>query len=709
MVCAEEPLRSTITKFYEVKPRTLSSVTNEFSFHYQVDEEGIYFSAHILNPDNLANRSEENDRPFENEHIRIYIAPNKNSVNAYVFAINRQNVFYDGTYNAQTGENLDWNGRWQHHVENSLGRWTAIGFIPWNNFTFATQTPRQEIQLLVSKHSNNNRRILSSSSTHSGFTEFLSSFTTLNILTSNNQNVEIFPYYSFNHTLENDSNKHRVGGDLFWQRNQSETIDLTITPDFGQVEANDLVINFSAIETFFSEQRPFFTRNQSNYDVSAPENLILVHTPRIGGQSNIEDVGARDINAAGRYTKAMKWGTMSLLGASENDEKMLQGRDFLLARVKFNHEDSSFGLSSNLVETPSINRRSIVLGLDYFAQVSPTHSLSLGIINSNIRGANESSDVGLWLESNAEVNETHIHSISAFVYGEHLDISDVGYVQRINRKQFEYEYTYLVNDMNEIPLEEIAFNTEVEVKTNFKNEKLPLVWGLSTEMTTTKDDLFEFGIELFTFGKDDTLTRGFNSTNIDMGWLLEGVYESRELPFGQIALEAIYGSENWSGRFSELMMSFNTEIATDIFGEFVFEKYHSQSWLKWEAENQVNEYILDELTLDVRFDYKFSEKHELRLRLELIAGKAQGKQAYQIQTNGTRKETERTDDFSFSEAAFQFRYKYSLSQLTAVYLSYTFGGEFENEKSTLSHRTLISDAISAKNEHNLFFKIRWEM
>ena len=36
------------------------------------------------------------------------------------------------------------------------------------------------------------------------------------------------------------------------------TMDLTINPDFGQVEADPSVVNLTAYETFFTEKRPFF-------------------------------------------------------------------------------------------------------------------------------------------------------------------------------------------------------------------------------------------------------------------------------------------------------------------------------------------------------------------------------------------------------------------------------------------------------------------
>ena len=36
------------------------------------------------------------------------------------------------------------------------------------------------------------------------------------------------------------------------------TLDLTVNPDFGQVESDPSVMNLTAFETFYPEKRPFF-------------------------------------------------------------------------------------------------------------------------------------------------------------------------------------------------------------------------------------------------------------------------------------------------------------------------------------------------------------------------------------------------------------------------------------------------------------------
>lgn len=41
------------------------------------------------------------------------------------------------------------------------------------------------------------------------------------------------------------------------------TIDLTVNPDFGQVESDPSVMNLSAFETFYEEKRPFFLEGKN--------------------------------------------------------------------------------------------------------------------------------------------------------------------------------------------------------------------------------------------------------------------------------------------------------------------------------------------------------------------------------------------------------------------------------------------------------------
>jgi len=59
------------------------------------------------------------------------------------------------------------------------------------------------------------------------------------------------------------------------------TADFSITPDFGQVEADPSVMNLSAFETFYDEKRPFFLEGKNIFNVEV-DDASLFYSRRIG-------------------------------------------------------------------------------------------------------------------------------------------------------------------------------------------------------------------------------------------------------------------------------------------------------------------------------------------------------------------------------------------------------------------------------------------
>jgi hypothetical protein len=53
------------------------------------------------------------------------------------------------------------------------------------------------------------------------------------------------------------------------------TLDFTINPDFGQVEADPSEVNLTAFETYFSEKRPFFIEGKSIYQFVPNQTIVI--------------------------------------------------------------------------------------------------------------------------------------------------------------------------------------------------------------------------------------------------------------------------------------------------------------------------------------------------------------------------------------------------------------------------------------------------
>ena len=223
-----------------------------------------------------------------------------------------------------------------------------------------------------------------------------------------------------------------------------------------------------------------------------------------------------------------------------------------------------------------------------------------------------------------EKNDVHLHKFNVFAYEPSLDINDLGYVKRVNRKQLEYEYSFLIPEINFSLINNMLISSEIEAKTNFDNERLPIQLGLSTQLSVETGASIELGFEWLTAGKDDNLTRGHYSTLLDRGWSAEVVYESKEYDFGQFESELVFGLENWSGQFHTIGVTLKTTFFDNIYSDISLSQYQSGSWLNWSGDNSVDEFNFNETSIDLQMNYRFLESHEVRLRFELVAGSAIG-------------------------------------------------------------------------------------
>ena len=118
--------------------------------------------------------------------------------------------------------------------------------------------------------------------------------------------LEVAPYSvakTYNAPVGNrfgQQNRATIGGDVKYGITSNLTLDGTLNPDFGQVEADPSVLNLSAFETFFPEKRPFFLEGQGlfRFDVNCNDGMCsgLFYSRRIGRQPQLSDVYSDDAN-----------------------------------------------------------------------------------------------------------------------------------------------------------------------------------------------------------------------------------------------------------------------------------------------------------------------------------------------------------------------------------------------------------------------------
>jgi hypothetical protein len=122
----------------------------------------------------------------------------------------------------------------------------------------------------------------------------------------------------------------RVGSDFRLGLGSAFTLDATVNPDFGQVEADPAVINLSAFESFFEERRPFFVEDGQVFDFPLSGSRLF-YSRRIGRAphggapdgADFEDIpdGATILGAAkltGRTGGGMSLGALTALTQAEH-------------------------------------------------------------------------------------------------------------------------------------------------------------------------------------------------------------------------------------------------------------------------------------------------------------------------------------------------------------------------------------------------------
>ena len=267
---------------------------------------------------------------------------------AYTFGINAAGVQFDaiqsgsdggpgrgGGGNAPRGMDPSWDAIWYSNVRVTEAGWVAEIRIPYSMLRFS-DAPTQTWGIHFTRR--NPRLGEQSEWPHVPRTErenLVAQFGQLNGIQNvkPRRNIQISPYTVTGlYTEESEdvagkavsSQTFDVGGDLKIGLGPNITLDATINPDFGQVEADPAVLNLTAFETFFEERRPFFVEGINIYEFSVGPGRLL-YTRRIGADAPI--IGATKLS--GRTGSGLEFGVLGAATGSSFDPT----RGYGIARV----------------------------------------------------------------------------------------------------------------------------------------------------------------------------------------------------------------------------------------------------------------------------------------------------------------------------------------------------------------------------------------
>ena len=178
------------------------------------------------------------------------------------------------------------------------------------------------------------------------------------------------------------------------------TVDLTINPDFGQVESDPSVMNLTAFETFYEEKRPFFLEGKNIFNFEFDDASIF-YSRRIGhsptyfpGLNQNEYMDYPDnttilsaLKLSGKTSDGFSIGVLQSLTAIENAELNSAGNNrnvkvepltnYIIARVQQDFEEGNTVLGGIFTSTNRfindshlefMNRNAFTGGIDLLHQ-----------------------------------------------------------------------------------------------------------------------------------------------------------------------------------------------------------------------------------------------------------------------------------------------------------------------------------------------------
>jgi len=272
------------TNFVERMPTNGKAIPDSLQTKVKIvyDDLGIYFGATLNDPSikNIPQELTERDNIGNDDFFFILLNGYNDRQQSLQFIITAAGVQYDAKM-TNSNEDSSWNGVWYSSVKINEKDWVAEVFIPYSELRF----PKKKIQEWGLNMEREYRRsgaryswspVDNAKGSFSIYDGEIHGIENINTPTR----LSFQPYFSTyvnNYDGETDVNVNG-GMDLKYGINDAFTLDMILIPDFGQTKFDDAVLNLSAFEVQYNEQRAFFTEGT---ELFSKGNLF--YSRRVGG------------------------------------------------------------------------------------------------------------------------------------------------------------------------------------------------------------------------------------------------------------------------------------------------------------------------------------------------------------------------------------------------------------------------------------------
>ncbi len=254
------------------------------------DDKAIYIAGfcHEISSDSISRELVGRDVIGINDFAGVIFDTYNDKINGFGYYVTPLGEQYDAKY-SNTGEDGSWNSVYESEAKIVKGGWTFEMKIPYSAIRFGNKDVQTWGIQLTRKRVKSGKQYMWNPINRTIGGPLVAQSGLLNDITSIKPppRLSISPYisayanhYPYDNSYQTNSTYTLHGGidDLKYGINQSFTLDMTLFPDFGQVQSDNQILNLTPFEVKYNENRTFFTEGTELFSKGG-----LFYSRRVGG------------------------------------------------------------------------------------------------------------------------------------------------------------------------------------------------------------------------------------------------------------------------------------------------------------------------------------------------------------------------------------------------------------------------------------------
>jgi hypothetical protein len=718
-------------EFFQTSPFNLERSVDETVGYILSNKDGIYvgFINKQSNSSMLSKKTLRDEMTSLSDKNSINIDFDGDGNKAYILAVNLGDSLFDAI-KIKTGDfKTDWDGDWIAKTKRHDGYWVSEFYLPWNLVLMNQPSgDKRTIKYTFLRYKAKEQTWVSSSGSMASRPDYFEKLDSLEIANYTKSKLNFFPYISVNQNSVTKFDDNKVGAEIFYNSGTGKQINATFNPDFGQAESDDVVINFSAQETFYSEKRAFFNENQSLFNINNYDRYSVMNTRRIGSapsyecaqENNSEECenakkNYSDIDYAIRYTQKSGNTELGFFTAQENNESFSVGKNFYAIRSRTDLGNKTLGYMMTHVDDSFNNTSATVNVIDYVNVKSDQLTYFTDLLFSK---KDDDSSFGYRSQFNYQPSNFSSVSGSVLYFDKNFQLNDFGYLRRADWIHVGLGGGYKKIDFAiDSPINQIDMNIDFNYDSDTDGNTNPIRIDQKNEITFKNTSKLKFDLGIKTSGKNTTITR----KNSDFPFIKINKKKNITLDFEAINYK--FWTYDWRISFEkgEKQKTFNSDgyerefykIAGSYFPNdnlklsLQYRIRKEDEWLIWTEDNKFGLFDSEQDTISIGLNWFRGNKHEIRLKGQFVSLQADNPRSLISDQKGYLYESDESiKAFTQGVASFQIRYKYEIAPLSYLYLVYSKGGRNYDEDEALSRSEIFEEPWNNPSDEVYSIKFR---